>query len=140
MSRKIRWISLAAGLLAAAGIAHAEPSSLAEPYAVFVDRPTGFAFINTSEGWKYIRTLSPAQIEQLHESTLFEVGPQRKVQPQVADVFVDRPSGNAYVYTRKGWHFTRTLDQGGVAGLPLTTLTRLVEPAGVPATALADAR
>lgn len=139
MSRKIRWMSLAAGLLAAVSLAHAEPSPLAEPYAVFVDRPSGNAYINTNVGWKFIRTLTPAQIEQLHETTLFEVGPQRKVQPQVADVFVDRPSGNAYVYTRSGWHYTRRLDRQGVESLPLSTLTRLVEPAGVPATALATA-
>lgn len=56
--------------------AQAEPSPTAEPFAVFVDRPTGFAFINTSEGWKYIRTLTPAQMKKLHPSTLYAVGPQ----------------------------------------------------------------
>ena len=63
-----------AALLALTALAaQAQHSPTAAPFAVFVDRPTGFAFINTSEGWKYVRTLTPTQMKRLHPSTLYAV-------------------------------------------------------------------
>jgi hypothetical protein len=132
--------SLIAAVLGLSAVAaQAQPSPTAEPFAVFVDRPTGFAFINTSVGWKYVNTLSAQQMERLHPSTLLAVGPHAPVDVQAFDVFVDRPTGNAYVRTPTAWHFVRTLDAAQLRQLPLTTLTRLVEPVSAEApTALAS--
>jgi hypothetical protein len=137
----LRTLALAAAGLFTALTAQADPSPSAPPFAVFVDRPTGFAFINTSMGWKYIRTLTTAQMEQLHESTLFAVGPQSKVEAEPFAVFVDTPSGNAYVNTPSGWRYTRTLAPAQLQQLPLSTLTRLTEPTEArPATMLAESK
>lgn len=141
MPTLIRSLSLAAAGLFTALAVQAEPSPSAPPFAVFVDRPTGFAFINTSVGWKYIRTLTPAQMGQLHESTLFEVGPQAKVETEPFAVFVDTPSRNAYVKTPSGWRYTRTLSAAQVQQLPLGTHTRLTEPAPAwPSTVVVESR
>ncbi len=59
---------VAAIALTAAGAsatpARAEDRSFApEDFQVFIDRPTGFSFIRTPGGWKFVRKLDPQQVQ-----------------------------------------------------------------------------
>lgn len=50
---------------AAPGVALADaPAPTYEPkdYLVFIDRPTGFAFIRTPQGWKFVRKIESAEL------------------------------------------------------------------------------
>lgn len=58
-------------LLAAAGPVLAQDRNLpTQPFDVYVDLPTGFAYIKTPSGWKFIRKLSAAQLRELPPTTL----------------------------------------------------------------------
>lgn len=53
---------------------------------------------------------------------------QSFVQVRDWDVFVDLPTGFAYVKTPIGWRFVRQLDEEQMARLPASTLTALLPP------------
>ncbi|RZU02041.1 hypothetical protein [Rivibacter subsaxonicus] len=50
--------------------AHAQRALPSQDFDVYVDLPTGFAFIKTPIGWKFIRKLDVAQLKKLHPMTL----------------------------------------------------------------------
>jgi hypothetical protein len=53
---------------------------------------------------------------------------QSFVQVRDWDVYVDMPTGFAYVKTPAGWRFVRKLDDEQMARLPASTLTALLPP------------
>jgi hypothetical protein len=53
---------------------------------------------------------------------------QSFVQVRDWDVYVDVPTGFAYVKTPVGWRFVRKLDDEQMARLPASTLTALLPP------------
>jgi hypothetical protein len=53
---------------------------------------------------------------------------QSFVQVRDWDVYVDMPTGFAYVKTPVGWRFVRKLDDEQMARLPSSTLTALLPP------------
>lgn len=58
-------------LMASVASVNAEDESArARPFDVFVDLPTRFAYINTPQGWRYIRQLSMDEVRRLPASTL----------------------------------------------------------------------
>ncbi len=67
--------SLAALTLAAAAMvpAHAENAVPVEDFSVFVDIPTGFAFVKTPAGWHFVRQIEASRLGELHPTTLVSV-------------------------------------------------------------------
>jgi len=67
--------SLAAFALAAATLvpAQAETAVPVEDFSVFVDIPTGFAFVKTPSGWHFVRQIESARLVDLHPTTLVSV-------------------------------------------------------------------
>ncbi len=53
---------------------------------------------------------------------------QSFVQVRDWDVYVDMPTGFAYVKTPNGWRFVRKLDEEQMTRLPPSTLTALLPP------------
>lgn len=53
-------------MLSAAGAATAEANKEYTPadYLVYVDKPTGFAFIRTPYGWKFVRKIESTQLAE----------------------------------------------------------------------------
>lgn len=44
-----------------------------EEFSVFVDMPTGFAFVRTPSGWRFVRQIEANKLGQLHPTTLVSV-------------------------------------------------------------------
>lgn len=67
--------SLAALALSAAALApvHAETAVPVEDFSVFVDIPTGFAFVKTPSGWHFVRQIEAGRLGELHPTTLVSV-------------------------------------------------------------------
>lgn len=69
--------SLALALLVSAGAALTvqaqAASSGVRDFDVFVDLPTGFAFVKTPDRWTFVRQLDAEQLKKLHPSTLVEL-------------------------------------------------------------------
>lgn len=67
--------SLAALALSAAALmpAHAEKAVPVEDFSVFVDIPTGFAFVKTPSGWRFVRQIESSRLGELHPTTLVSV-------------------------------------------------------------------
>lgn len=57
--------------LAAAAVlsVRAESAVPVQDFGVFVDLPTGFAYVKTPGGWHFVRQLDASQLSQLHPST-----------------------------------------------------------------------
>lgn len=88
-----------AALLAFTGLAAAQP--YADDFAVFVDLPTGFAFVHVpGPGWTFVRQLDAQQLTRLHPSTL-----TRALAPAPQAVFVDRATGFTFERLPSGWRF-----------------------------------
>jgi len=64
--RSIDSILFGMALLSGAGAATAESTKEYPPsdYLVHVDKPTGFAFIRTPYGWKFVRKIETAQLAE----------------------------------------------------------------------------
>ncbi|MEX3937558.1 hypothetical protein AB4Y32_38495 [Paraburkholderia phymatum] len=58
----------------AVGQTSAPAGSLA-PYAVFVDQPTGFTFINLPSGWKFVGAVSKEEAQHVPANVLTSVLP-----------------------------------------------------------------
>lgn len=72
-----RFLALAAALCLAAGLVPAQAQGVhVRDFDVYVDLPTGFAYIKTPMGWKFIRRLDEAQLAQLPPSTLTTLLPR----------------------------------------------------------------
>lgn len=78
--------TLAPILLATAMVSGAMTSAYAEPvaatsaaavpveeFSVFVDIPTGFAFVKTPAGWRFVRQIEATRLGELHPTTLVSV-------------------------------------------------------------------
>ncbi|WP_428420152.1 hypothetical protein [Methylibium sp.] len=48
---------------------HAETTVPVEDFGVFVDLPTGFAFVKTPAGWHFVRRIEASRLSQLHPTT-----------------------------------------------------------------------
>ena len=72
MSNRLLLKLVPALVLAAAATmpAHAQRALPTQDFDVYVDLPTGFAFIKTPIGWKFIRKLDAEQLKKLHPMTL----------------------------------------------------------------------
>lgn len=70
-------IATIALLVLATSLARAEPASSVpvKDWDVFVDLPTGFAFVKTPLGWKFVRQLDDEQLARLPASTLTSLLP-----------------------------------------------------------------
>jgi predicted anti-sigma-YlaC factor YlaD len=67
--------TLLACVLATAALtpAHAETAVPVEDFSVFVDIPTGFAFVKTPAGWRFVRQIEASRLGELHPTTLVSV-------------------------------------------------------------------
>lgn len=73
--------TLIALLLTVAGAAQAQSFIQTKDWDVYVDLPTRFAYVKTPMGWKFVRQLDEAQMEQLHPTTLTALLPPE--QPEI---------------------------------------------------------
>lgn len=57
--------------LAAAAVlpVRAETAVPVEDFGVFVDLPTGFAYVKTPAGWHFVRRIEASRLSQLHPTT-----------------------------------------------------------------------
>lgn len=61
---------IALSLVAAAVLpAQAETTLPVEDFGVFVDLPTGFAYVKTPSGWHFVRQIEASRLSELHPST-----------------------------------------------------------------------
>ena len=65
--RPLAALGLAAAILMPA---YAQKAVPVKDFDVFVDLPSGFAFIKTPDAWRFIRQLDAEQLTRLHPSTL----------------------------------------------------------------------
>lgn len=49
--------------------------AVAKEFDVYVELATGHSYIKTPSGWRYIRQLDEAQLQQLHPTTLTALAP-----------------------------------------------------------------
>lgn len=70
LTRSMAALALA---VAAAVPSHAETAVPVEDFSVFVDMPTGFAFVKTPSGWRFVRQIEASKLSQLHPTTLVSV-------------------------------------------------------------------
>lgn len=49
--------------------AQAETTLPVEDFGVFVDLPTGFAYVKTPSGWHFVRQIEASRLSDLHPST-----------------------------------------------------------------------
>jgi len=73
----------ATAAVALAGFAAALPAQAqsfiqTKDWDVYVDLPTRFAYVKTPMGWKFVRQLDEAQMEQLHPTTLTALLPREQ--------------------------------------------------------------
>lgn len=67
------YLAIAALAIAAAAVStpsQAQSFVQVKEWDVYVDLPTRFAYVKTPMGWKFIRQLDEAQMDQLHPTTL----------------------------------------------------------------------
>jgi hypothetical protein len=76
---------IAATIAAASSIAFGQAAP-AKNFDVFVDKPTGFAFVKLPAGWKFAGKVSPNDMRHLPPTVLTSVVPDEPM--QMAD---DRP-------------------------------------------------
>lgn len=72
--------TLVAATLAATALssAHAQTAPVpVQDFSVFVDIATGFAFVKTPSGWRFVRQIEAEKLTQLHPSTLVALGEVR---------------------------------------------------------------
>lgn len=80
---------LAIAALAIAAAAASTPSQAqsfvqVKEWDVYVDLPTRFAYVKTPMGWKFVRQLDEAQMDQLHPTTLTALLPAEQPEIQFA--------------------------------------------------------
>lgn len=94
--------------------------SRAGSFDVFIDKATGFAFVNTPEGWKFTGQAGKDPRYGERVSSIDEVA---KSSRGSFDVFIDQPTGFAFVNTPDGWKFTRKVPDE-LAGKMLVSMAR----------------
>jgi hypothetical protein len=57
---------------------------VANEFDVYVDLATGFSYIKTPVGWRYIRQLDAEQMKQLHPTTLTTLAPADAAEVRLA--------------------------------------------------------
>jgi hypothetical protein len=82
MNRLLALASL--GIALAAPLAQAQSFVQVRDWDVFVDLPTGFAYVKTPIGWKFVRQLDDGQLTRLPESTLTSLLPRELVEIRYA--------------------------------------------------------
>lgn len=79
------YLAIAAIAIAAAAVAPSQAQAQSfvqvKEWDVYVDLPTRFAYVKTPMGWKFIRQLDEAQMDQLHPTTLTALLPPE--QPEI---------------------------------------------------------
>lgn len=78
------YLAIAALAIAAAAVStpsQAQSFVQVKEWDVYVDLPTRFAYVKTPMGWKFVRQLDEAQMDQLHPTTLTALLPPE--QPEI---------------------------------------------------------
>ncbi len=81
MTRTLAALALALASFAAALPAQAQSFVQVRDWDVYVDLPTGFAYVKTPQRWVFVRRLDEQQLQHLHPSTLTALLPAE--QPEI---------------------------------------------------------
>ncbi|MCW5664383.1 MAG: hypothetical protein KIT35_11165 [Piscinibacter sp.] len=81
MTRTLAALALALASFAAALPAQAQSFIQVRDWDVYVDLPTGFAYVKTPQRWVFVRQLDERQLQNLHPSTLTALLPAE--QPEI---------------------------------------------------------
>lgn len=81
MTRTLAALALAFASFAAALPAQAQSFIQVRDWDVYVDQPTGFAYVKTPKRWVFVRQLDEQQMQRLHPRTLTALLPAE--QPEI---------------------------------------------------------